>query len=573
MLFRPIFLASVLALFALSIWFMIWTSQLLQPECSALYDLGDEAASTSQYGHLLGYACIPDYSGTILGNVQAIADGAIGYLKLPISPLFLGIVFQLLGLSAIAISALGFRRLLKQFRANSKPVSLNDLRSLLTTRLPQVVLLIGLGIAGLAVAIWTFPLVGPRCAVFVSLNGPEATLLGSSGLTHYFNYVCMPLNPSLIDSGNHGLPALLIGSIVQVLAIGSIVFSTLMLRKLARNNRRKVDEVSKAGSQEDLKGESSGAYSLLNTLKSRWFLISASLGIVLAFAIVLSLVLPSSNASRIDMSPMPSNSQSTSSTTPTNPASANESPIPIASLDEITGLWDRPSNLTGSSFPEGLWLNIVKGNSGYIAVFMTNPSKGGPITVAGLASVTYNNGSVILGWLDGSLEDSVAEMHGEVLSVDCANHLDVASEIKSSDMCDFQGRAELNATRNLNSMLGLSLENSAAGNGEVGLAITLSQKKAPGWTAKLYDGTIMDTGNNSLVDQFVLMDLGYGKGLLWWGDQIPTGWTVATVDYENKAFMGNVYTDLSFSCPMPGASYDSYMLSDGSTTSDCTFVH
>ena len=295
-LFRPIFLASVLGLFVLAIWFMVWTSILLQPECSALYDFGGEAAAASQYGHLLGYVCVPDYSGTILGSLQTLTDKGIGYLKIPVPPLVLGILCELIGLLGIGISALAFRKLLTQFRNSSKPDTIGSLRKLFSSRPVLASSLLAVSAAALAILVWTFPLLGPRCAVFLPLNGPEGKLLGGSGLTHYFNYVCMPFDPSLFDPSKTGPSAFLIGALIQIICIASLIAAGIVFCKLYKNNDLNFSSSQDTTGTKTKNEADSTANPLLNFVRSKKGILSAALGVLALIAIVVSVSLITSNS-------------------------------------------------------------------------------------------------------------------------------------------------------------------------------------------------------------------------------------------------------------------------------------
>ena len=554
-LFRPIFLAGIVALLGFAIWFMVWTSQLFQAQCSALYDLGVQSQEVNKYGQVFGYTCMPNYSGTILDSVQNITDDALGHLRIPVSPLAIGIASQLFGLLLVAFSVSAFRKLIVQFRTNNRPDTFAHFRSRLKQNRLKLSSLAAVAIGSIAILLWTFPLLGPRCGVFVETSADMEILAGDSGLTRYFNYLCLPLDPALIQFDKTGPSAFLIGAIVQTICLAllssALILVRLLLRKPKSESTTGYENPSKdAGTHAAIESQKTNP-----RIKSRksWWILSGSIGMVATLLVLNNLLTPSNIAEPVES---PSQSPSPSST---------------PSHDAIVGLWDRPSNLSQSSYPEGLWLNVVKATSDrYVASFMSNSDKGGKVVLAGIAGVKFEKGSIVFEWLDGSYKETFAQLKGDTLSVDCADHLKVSQELVAIDGCVFQGRVDLNLTRNLEPIVDLDLRNSAARSGGTGLSVTLTPKNAPGWTAKLYDVEITDTGDQVLQDQFVILDLGYGQGLLYLGRAIPPNWSWVPVSYEYKERMGSFETYLNFECPYPGYT-EYYILSDGSMSSDCKF--
>ncbi|NBO27008.1 MAG: hypothetical protein EBU96_09515 [Actinobacteria bacterium] len=513
---------------------------------------------------------MPDYSGTILGNVQTITDGAVGYLKIPVSPLLLGALGQLIGLLGIGFGVIAFRRLLSQFRNKSKPDTKARLRKTFSSRPILVSLLLAVLGASLAILIWTFPLLGPRCAVFLPLNGPEGKFLGSSGLTHYFNFVCMPFDPSLVDPNNRGLPAFLIGSTIQIICLVSLIAAGIMIRKLYQGTGDNFHAGKGKSRSEGIDKADSKANTLIHFARSKKGMLWTALGLMALISIGASLAVVNTGQVSKTTSKLPTESATPSVSPSVSPSTNNEVSAETVTLDSLTGVWERPSNSSYQTFPEGLWLNImrVKANT-YLADFIT-ASYGQTPTIAALANVTRQNGKIIFSWLDGSGVSSQIETDGSSISLNCENHLTVQKNVFNPDKCNFQGKANLNFNSDFESALsGANLKNYAATNQSDGLAVLLKPKETPGWFAKLYDGQVVDSENSSRISTFVFMDLGYQIGLIWWGSELPKGWGGQEAKYFNFYHTGIGTKYFQFDCS--GDPNAPYWLSDGSSTTDCEF--
>jgi hypothetical protein len=568
-LFRPLFFATILTSIGLAVWFMVWTSPLLNPQCSALYDLGVQSAETSEIGAVFGYTCLPNYSGTILDNVQNITEGAIGYLKLSLSPLLLGIVCQIFGLALIGWQALRFKSLLSQFRTGHRPDFFGRLRELQKPILIRLFALSVIAIGALALMVWTFPLLGPRCAIFVQTSAELGVLTQNSGLTKYFDFVCLPLDPSLIDPDKKGPPAFVIGMFCQVLGVVLLAGTYVYARFLLRGSDGEIGELKKKKTtdKDSIFGqEPRGIKKWLQNHKS-WWLIAGIIGLIAAL-MVASISLSASNTNNAsqetDSLPKPSQSAEPNESDEPLPVSPEE----INSLDSLLGVWERPSNSSFITFPEGLWLNIVKVRpDSYLAVFISADPY---VSMAGIAEATFNNGQILFKWLDETGQTSVVTSDGVNLSLDCSDRLFVSAKIFGPDRCNFQGFAPLNLTTSFEEELAkANFKNEVATETGDGLAVVFTPKSASNWSAKLYSGRIIDTSLPNGVSSFVFLDLGYQQGLVWWGDEIPSKLDGIPATYSDLGRTGSGTRTFEMDCSSdPNGPY---LLSDGTSSQDCLF--
>jgi hypothetical protein len=532
-LFRPIFLIGILGLFALAIWFMVWTSQLLQPQCSALYDLGGEAAATSQYGHLLGYVCMPDYSGTILGSLQTLTDKGIGYLKIPVPPVVLGIFCELIGLLGIGISVLAFRKLLTQFRNSSKPDTIGSLRKLFSSRPVLASSLLAVSAAALAILVWTFPLLGPRCAVFLPLNGPEGKLLGGSGLTHYFNYVCVPFDPSLFDPSKTGLPAAQIGLVVLVICLITIAIS---LRTLFRTWKlATVDEASSRESEQSKEDSQSGNLFINWIHKLPSAKVVTSLGLVLLLAIILFLLSNFLNqgGSKQDSaknSPEITNSSSPSSTPSPTPTPIQTTEPPKAASQELVSLWGRARNNDiqgGGNAQDGIWLQLTKspGSSNLYAIFL---EPGVESWFLNSAVVSVDGSDLTFTWPDGS--ETFGKYTGSQLKIDCGSQLDVSSDVFSYGGCNFDAEADWPNLVGVSQLVGKKLKSTT------GLAAYVLKRATddPAIGGIAYKGSIKSGGVE--IYSIKLFDFSEGVSRIeYYKGATFVGWNWALTDWYTPA--------------------------------------